>query len=211
MGTHGRSGWSHIRLGSVAEQIIRFSPSPVLICRGAFKWPPQRILVPVDVKEPMDESLFMASALTLEEKGNVELYNVITLTQYAAAGADSLIAPVDVTPIHDKITTQLKDLTLPYFETKFDVAVGEGQVANEICRRAEQIAADFIIIPTHGRKGLTRFLMGSVAEQVIRYATCSVLSFCPQKWATEQREMVKSILRDERTGFSEDTELGVVD
>jgi nucleotide-binding universal stress UspA family protein len=50
-----------------------------------------------------------------------------------------------------------------------------GDAAKQICDTARQHAIDLIVVGSHGRTGLTRLLMGSVAEAVVRHATCSVL------------------------------------
>jgi nucleotide-binding universal stress UspA family protein len=57
--------------------------------------------------------------------------------------------------------------------------------AEAICRTAAEIGTDLILIPTHRRAGLGRFLMGGVAEQVVRYAPCAVLSFSPREGAPD--------------------------
>jgi nucleotide-binding universal stress UspA family protein len=52
----------------------------------------------------------------------------------------------------------------------------QGDPAAEIVRVAEELPADFIVLGTHGRTGLLRLLMGSVAEEVVRKAPCPVLT-----------------------------------
>jgi universal stress protein A len=54
--------------------------------------------------------------------------------------------------------------------------VAEGDPAEMILRVAEEVHADLIVMGTHGRTGLSRLLMGSVAEQVVRRAPCPVLT-----------------------------------
>jgi nucleotide-binding universal stress UspA family protein len=54
--------------------------------------------------------------------------------------------------------------------------LAEGDPATEIERVAQERQCDLIVMGTHGRKGLRRLLMGSIAEQVVRYATCPVLT-----------------------------------
>jgi nucleotide-binding universal stress UspA family protein len=54
--------------------------------------------------------------------------------------------------------------------------IAEGDPVSEILHAAAEEQADFIVLGTHGRTGLTRLLMGSVAENVIRRATCPVLA-----------------------------------
>jgi len=52
----------------------------------------------------------------------------------------------------------------------------EGDPVSEILRVAREMPADLIVMGTHGRTGLERLLMGSVAEEVLRKATCPVLT-----------------------------------
>ena len=57
-----------------------------------------------------------------------------------------------------------------------DFRVRDGDAAEEILREAEEAKANLIVIGTHGRTGLGRLLMGSVAEAVLRRARCPVLT-----------------------------------
>jgi nucleotide-binding universal stress UspA family protein len=57
---------------------------------------------------------------------------------------------------------------------KVTASVGEGDARNVILDHAEKWHADLIIVGSHGRKGMDRFLMGSVSEAVARHARCSV-------------------------------------
>ena len=57
-----------------------------------------------------------------------------------------------------------------------EVKVLEGPVASSIVACAEELGAELIVVGTHGRTGLARLTLGSVAEHVIRNAGCSVLA-----------------------------------
>ena len=57
-----------------------------------------------------------------------------------------------------------------------DTRVHEGDPATQIVRVAQETRCDLIVLGTHGRTGLGRLLMGSVAEQVLRKAPCPVLT-----------------------------------
>jgi nucleotide-binding universal stress UspA family protein len=50
-----------------------------------------------------------------------------------------------------------------------------GDAGNEVCGQAEKMHADLIVLPSHGRTGMKRLLLGSVAERVVRLAHCPVL------------------------------------
>lgn len=64
---------------------------------------------------------------------------------------------------------------------KVDTALGDGLAHEEICRIAKEIDAGLIVIGTHGRRGFSHALLGSVAERVLRDAPCPVLVVRPQK------------------------------
>jgi universal stress protein A len=61
-------------------------------------------------------------------------------------------------------------------KTKVRVRVVTGDPANEIVRLAKEEKSDLIILPTHGRTGLSHVFLGSVAEKVVRHAECPVLT-----------------------------------
>jgi len=61
----------------------------------------------------------------------------------------------------------------PFHKSDFHVSFGDP--GNEIAAFAERLKADLIVMPSHGRSGLTRLLIGSVAERVLRLAHCPVL------------------------------------
>lgn len=58
---------------------------------------------------------------------------------------------------------------------KHSIRLSHGSPAAEICRIAEEEGASLIVIASHGRTALKRFLIGSVAERVVRHAPCSVM------------------------------------
>jgi nucleotide-binding universal stress UspA family protein len=66
------------------------------------------------------------------------------------------------------------------------ILVRSGSPAKEIVKAANEMGADIIVMSTHGRTGLRHALMGSVAEKVVRYAVCPVLTVKPEEF----RELV---------------------
>ena len=60
-----------------------------------------------------------------------------------------------------------------YKNVKIKVAIGDP--STEIIDYAQEISADLIVLPSHGRKGISRFLLGSVTERVVRLSACPVL------------------------------------
>jgi nucleotide-binding universal stress UspA family protein len=60
--------------------------------------------------------------------------------------------------------------------TRVTTVLREGDVAGEIVRIAKASRADLIVVGTHGRRGIPRFFLGSVAEHIVRMAPCAVMS-----------------------------------
>lgn len=184
MGTHGRTGWEHFLMGSVAEKMVRHSFVPVFVVKKSFRSKPKRIILPVDITEMMDESLTMAEKLnSIWSFSSIELLYVIPREE-KSDDSPRVFAPVVpenraeqkmfALNLLQKITKSRPSLPLASF-------VAIGAPAREIIERAKENLADLIIMPTHGRSGLSHIFIGSVAEQVIRYAPCNILSFRPQK------------------------------
>jgi nucleotide-binding universal stress UspA family protein len=77
---------------------------------------------------------------------------------------------------NEEALTQLRDLMPPSFPGTWDVEIASGTPAETIVRVAEENAADLIVMGTHGRTGLQHVLLGSVAEKVVRLASCPVMT-----------------------------------
>jgi nucleotide-binding universal stress UspA family protein len=94
----------------------------------------------------------------------------------------ALESPISAPPLpkewrREELEANLRQRTVPNLagglEHRLEYA---GSASDEILRVAEEIRADLIVLGTHGRKGLSRLLLGSVAEQVLRRARCPVVS-----------------------------------
>jgi nucleotide-binding universal stress UspA family protein len=77
---------------------------------------------------------------------------------------------------HEARKERLRELHPPYSEVRVETHLREGTPTDEILRLADEIDCDLIVIGTHGRTGLERVLMGSVAEAVMRRSRCPVLT-----------------------------------
>jgi nucleotide-binding universal stress UspA family protein len=185
LGTHGRRGLRQLVLGSVATEVVRRSPCPVLTVRLAADAPavrmPRRILVPVDFSEPSDVGVAHARGLAARADARIDLLHVIEvpripdvygMTEYSAAG--------NLDEVEGKARESLdeiaQDLGGP---DKVSCHVQQGHAAHEIVDFADKTRAEAIVIATHGLTGLQRLLMGSVAEQVVSRAACPVLTVKP--------------------------------
>jgi nucleotide-binding universal stress UspA family protein len=86
------------------------------------------------------------------------------------------MVPPNPEVIRSAAQEQLDRLAAPRDDVRAEHRLAEGDAAAEIVRVADEIKADLVVMGTHGRTGLGRLLMGSVAEQVVRKAPCPVLT-----------------------------------
>jgi len=139
----------------------------------------KRILFPTDFSEGALHAL--PYALDMARNCNARLYLLHVI--YDVATASGLYVP------HVSFDEMYKDLEksaqkelekFGYEEIKdlkdVEYAVLRGIPYDEILKFAQEKNIDIIVIGTHGRKGLDRFLFGSTAEKVVRYAPCPVLT-----------------------------------
>ncbi|MDC0707722.1 universal stress protein [Stigmatella sp. ncwal1] len=143
---------------------------------------PSRILVPVDLSEEALGLVQYALHFSLAFRAPIDLIHVWEPPQYvapdllvASPGWDSQsIEKVAVDAAKKRLmalSDQVRDAPAPL---KHHVVVGEA--ASSILRTAEEGKHDLIVIGTHGRRGLPRLLMGSVAQKVVARAHCPVLT-----------------------------------
>jgi nucleotide-binding universal stress UspA family protein len=130
------------------------------------------MVVPVDLSEQAD--LALDYALRLADRP--ELVHVI----HVGASFGAAVDPPFIYPIIEKRLESPYENTFRdrYDHPKYHGVVLEmkyGEAGHEIAEYARKIGAGLIIMPSHGRSGLSRVLLGSVAERVVRFAPCPVL------------------------------------
>jgi nucleotide-binding universal stress UspA family protein len=137
----------------------------------------ERILVATDFSESSEQALNYA--LCIAEKFNSELTLVHSWEVPSYSYAAGLYLPADVTaPIERAATLRLEE-AVGQFKTRFPAAkslLRAGVAWEEVLGAAAQLNADLIVMGTHGRRGLERTLLGSVAEKVVRMSSVPVLT-----------------------------------
>ena len=143
----------------------------------------KKIVVTTDLSDQSKVAFPVAAKLAQTFGSEIVLLAVIEDPSQAALNY-ALEFPVFPNPdireqLTNKIRTDLQKLSEANFATiKCGVSVREakGAVHHEIIACAREHTADLIVIATHGRSGLKRMLIGSVAEKVVREAACPVLT-----------------------------------
>ena len=140
--------------------------------------PPKRILVPTDLDEGALEALEVACDLGRPFGATIYLVNAVTLP---ALGAPELGMALTGAAIDGMITDNLHALEKLVKDrqaraTFAQPIVTSGDAVSVILDTATQYAVDMIVMTTHGRRGVSRMLLGSVTERVVRSAPCPVLT-----------------------------------
>ena len=174
VGTHGRTGLARVLLGSVAEQIVRHAPCSVLAARPRLaEGPFKNILCPVDFSDSSRDAIDLAIDLGVEGTEIALMHSIELPTSY---GQEPTL--MDAVAEVDRTTTSALER---WAETTRSKARGpvttqtrRGRAGAQILTLLEGGTFDLVVMGSHGRTGIRRALLGSVAEKVVRHATCPV-------------------------------------
>lgn len=186
MATHGHSGISRWRYGSVAERVLQSANVPVLLIRakegeeGGRQETKhcQRILVPLDGSEMAEQVLPATADVARAVGAEMILLRVVTLQVYGSSEAMWYPGPDGwVEAITQAAVTYLNQVADSLRERGVGVTIATetGPVAETIIRFAEANLIDLVAMCTHGRTGLVRWALGSVADRVLRGGSTPVL------------------------------------
>lgn len=180
IGSHGRTGLARAFLGSVAERVVRLASCSVLVARpfegnGV-------VLAATDLSDP---SLPAIAAGAAAAKRTGARLVVVTVLEWAGFVGSSFVGMMGTLPAVPplEVQNQLRDATRSTLERAMALvgAVGEarvleGSAASAIVACAEELRPEVLVVGSHGRTGLARLALGSIAESVVRNASCSVLT-----------------------------------
>jgi nucleotide-binding universal stress UspA family protein len=183
MATQGRSGISHLLMGSVTESVLRSAPAPVLALRPSQEGRPlkevKRILWATDLSATSQEAWRYVLMLADVFAAEVFLVHVVSPLEFAGIG-DMRVPPPSgwmegrVAASYKELARWQQEVELLGLRARRKVTVGAPAVS--IVMEAQKAPADLIVMGTQGRTGLAHLLLGSVAEAVIRKAPCPVLA-----------------------------------
>jgi nucleotide-binding universal stress UspA family protein len=134
--------------------------------------PVHTILFPTDFSETAQQAFPLACALARDCGARVVALYVIP----APLGHDELEARRHPEEYYRGLWKALRELQAPAGNIGVEHRLEEGDAPRQILEMAQEIQAGLIVMGTHGRTGLGRLLLGSVAEQVLRKAACPVLT-----------------------------------
>jgi nucleotide-binding universal stress UspA family protein len=177
VGTHGRTGLSRVLLGSVAESIVRHAPCSVLVVRpDSAVTPFRRVLCPIDFSESSRHAAELAAGLVPAGSPGITLLHVID----PPIDHDRRQSVIHFLRDLDRRTTEHLAGWAAELQPRAAAPVGRhcrvGRPGAEILKALdEEPAFDLAVTGSHGRTGLARVFLGSVAEKIVRHAKCPVL------------------------------------
>jgi nucleotide-binding universal stress UspA family protein len=165
MSTHGRSGLSRLALGSVAEHVLRRADVPVWLVKPGQEGPItiRTILVPLDGSERSATIVPVAADVAKWFGARIVLLHAFEKKK----------EPQELRPPQMPLKAPEARLREAGVEVKTDFL--QGDPADAILEAARESGADLIALSSHGRTGLARLVLGSVAERVVRAAPLPVL------------------------------------
>ncbi len=188
MATHGRGPMSRFWLGSTADGLIRRSTIPILLLRPCEEgsktkadFDPRRVLVPLDGSDESESIL--AHALALAADGETK-FDILKVYPYPKDFASSYLP--HTAQVNADVLEEGRAATIRYVEKHAATLIERGipatghvvtdrEPAAGILHFAKQSGADLIAMCTHGRSGVSRFVLGSVTDKVIRGAQIPTL------------------------------------
>lgn len=187
LGTHGRSGFERLFLGSVTEKVIRKATCPTLVVPPrapdvAADHPVQfrRIVCPIDFSDGSLDALAFAINLAEEADARLTLLHVVELPKVLQEEPTAF--DIDIARIREKTAADARvrlHALIPEQARTYctvETAVVEGRAHREILRQAAAGQADLIVMGVHGHGAIDRLLFGSTTHHVIRAAECPVLA-----------------------------------
>ncbi len=181
IGSHGHTGIARMLLGSVASSTIRHATCDVLVCRGpAARTAFQRPLVATDFS-PVSSKVLAHTALVASPGTPFAVVHAWQLPT-GSWGASLLgEARFPWSTVRDAVLASARSLADKLVASHaglghpLHVELVQGPPASVITHAAERAGNDLIAVGAHGRRGVRRLLLGSVAESTIRHSPCSVL------------------------------------
>lgn len=183
IGTHGFGGFEHLVLGSVTEKVLRKASCPVLTvpprARSTSKLPFKQLLCPIDFSESSLAALELAVSLANESDADLTILHVFEQSADEEPRTNRpIVAPEYLREMEADVTARL-DALVPRSvggACRPQTRTVHGKPYRAILGIATEDNADLIVMGVHGRGAIDLMLFGSTTNQVVRRATCPVLT-----------------------------------
>lgn len=204
MASHSRVNRKHAALGSVTEYLIRRSNIPVLVVKGrpSFVGPTDAetfstIVVPLDGSELAESILPATKKLARMLHSNINLVHVLTPGMYSQQQTAEAVLPwweTDIGTARDYLGRIAADLVEAGLAVTTDVLLSD-DIAASILDYGARVNADIIAIATSGTGGMSRFVFGSVADEITRRSSISLFAMHEVHGRSDMERAAQSSVR----------------
>jgi nucleotide-binding universal stress UspA family protein len=187
MGTHGAGGFEHLMLGSVAEKVLRKSSVPVMTvpprAYATSRLPFKTLLCAIDFSDSSLAGLTLAASLARESDAAITLLHVIEWPwQEPPAPSWNELPPAQAAALTEyrryleQGAVHRLDALAADGAARCTSRVAHGKAYEVILRTAQELRADLIVMGVHGRSAADLAMFGSTTNQIVRRASCPVLT-----------------------------------
>ena len=179
MPTHGRRGLERFLLGSTTERVVRRAEVPVLTIRPdddvTVRYPYRTVLVPTDGSDPAAAALDVGIDVATVAAAAVHLLSVVDVTSLGVDVRADIQAAALEEGAHDVVDAAAERANAAGIDSTTAVEFG-GSVPAVVRSYITDNDVDLVVVGTHGRTGFDRYVLGSVAEALVRTAPVPVLT-----------------------------------
>ena len=161
--------------GNAAEHVVRYAHCPVLVARPS---PEGKVLAATDFSDPALPAVEAGAAEARRRKADLTIIHAVDLLPVMSPfyGEFFDMPPMDLSDRMRVLWQKRLDECVHRFKAKGGGLLCDGPAGQAILSAASELPAQLLVVGTHGRTGLSRVALGSVAEAVVRAAPCSVLT-----------------------------------
>lgn len=186
IGSRGRGGLARMLLGSTSDYVVQHAPCQVLVARGsaakhsgADAESKQVWVVAADGSAESETALTSAGTLLDQQRG--DRLEVVVVVSTFLLDTDDVLESDEAASAREKaaarkyvdaLSARVKAMGLEHAVTLVD---SSADVRDELCRFVKEQKADYLVMGSRGRGGLTRALLGSVSDYCVRNAVCPVM------------------------------------
>ncbi len=179
MTTHGRTGFSRLIMGSVAEKVIRFAPVPVVVVEEKSSIAPlEKILLTTDFSEYSLKAVPFARSIAEASKARLDIIHVVSFEQFGSIPQIQAATDTKKKKMRELVEerfSDMKDLV------KTDVVSTQRSIHEKITKIVHKGEYNLVIMATIGRTGLEYLRLGSTASNVVRHVENAVFTVNPRR------------------------------
>ncbi len=179
MTTHGRTGFSRLIMGSVAEKVIRFAPVPVVVVEEASRVKPlKKILLTTDFSDYSLKAVPFARSIAEASGARLDIVHVISFEQFGSIPQIQAATDTRKKQMRELVEERFGDMKE---QVHSDVVSTRRSIHEKITNIADSGGYNLVVMATIGRTGLEYLRLGSTASNIVRHVETAVFTINPRR------------------------------